>query len=67
MPVTPLTLESARNLIGEIFVYHMPFNRELGLKLTRFEQDFAEITFDNNDKLVGNIAQRILHGGVIAA
>ncbi|MDW9427043.1 thioesterase family protein, partial [Yersinia enterocolitica] len=26
MPVTPLTLESARNLIGEIFVYHMPFN-----------------------------------------
>ncbi|MDW9424526.1 thioesterase family protein, partial [Yersinia enterocolitica] len=46
---------------------HMPFNRELGLKLTRFEQDYAEITFDNNDKLVGNIAQRILHGGVIAA
>ncbi|CFR21295.1 thioesterase family protein [Yersinia kristensenii] len=67
MPVTPLTLESARSLIGDIFVYHMPFNRELGLKLTRFEQDYAEITFDNNDKLVGNIAQRILHGGVIAA
>lgn len=67
MSVTPLTLESARSLIGEIFVYHMPFNRELGLKLIRFEQDYAEITFDNNDKLVGNIAQRILHGGVIAA
>ncbi|MFA3762846.1 thioesterase family protein [Yersinia sp. 2466 StPb PI] len=67
MPVTTLTLEDARRVIGEVFVYHMPFNRELGLRLTRFEQDYAEIAFDNNDKLVGNIAQRILHGGVIAA
>ncbi|ATM88215.1 thioesterase family protein [Yersinia massiliensis] len=67
MSVTPLTLDEARQMIGEVFVYHMPFNRELGLKLTRFEQDYAEITFDNHDKLVGNIAQRILHGGVIAA
>ncbi|EIQ98314.1 hypothetical protein YPPY05_4337, partial [Yersinia pestis PY-05] len=67
MSVTPLTLEDARRMIGETFVYHMPFNRELGLKLVRFEQDYAEITFDNDDKLVGNIAQKILHGGVIAA
>ncbi|WP_019213170.1 thioesterase family protein [Yersinia massiliensis] len=67
MSVTPLTLDEARQMIGEVFVYHMPFNRELGLQLTRFEQDYAEITFDNHDKLVGNIAQRILHGGVIAA
>lgn len=58
MSVTPLTLEDARRMIGETFVYHMPFNRELGLKLVRFEQDYAEITFDNDDKLVGNIAQR---------
>ncbi|EIT10331.1 hypothetical protein YPPY94_4399, partial [Yersinia pestis PY-94] len=56
MSVTPLTLEDARRMIGETFVYHMPFNRELGLKLVRFEQDYAEITFDNDDKLVGNIA-----------
>ncbi|CNH26356.1 thioesterase family protein [Yersinia pekkanenii] len=67
MSVTTLTLEDARHMIGEVFVYHMPFNRELGLELIRFEQDYAEIAFDNNDKLVGNIAQRILHGGVIAA
>ncbi len=67
MPVTTLTLEDARRMIGDVFVYHMPFNRELGLRLTRFEQDYAEIAFDNNEKLVGNIAQRILHGGVIAA
>lgn len=55
MSVTPLTLDEARQMIGEVFVYHMPFNRELGLKLTRFEQDYAEITFDNHDKLVGNL------------
>ena len=30
MSTTPLTTEAARRKIGEIFVYHMPFNRELG-------------------------------------
>ena len=36
-----LTAESALKLVGEIFVYHMPFNRALGLELTRYEKDFA--------------------------
>ena len=67
MPATPLTLEDARRLIGEIFVHHMPFNQELGLKLVHFEDNNAQLTFDNQEKLVGNITQRILHGGVIAA
>lgn len=67
MPATPLTLANARHLIGEIFVYHMPFNKELGLKLKSFEQDCAVLTFVNQEKLVGNSAQHILHGGVIAA
>ncbi|AKA38561.1 thioesterase family protein [Yersinia ruckeri] len=67
MSGTILTLEEARCMVGEVFVYHMPFNRELGLELHRFEQDYAEVTFSNQDKLVGNIAQRILHGGVIAS
>ncbi|WP_204279023.1 thioesterase family protein, partial [Klebsiella aerogenes] len=35
--------------------------------LIRFEQDYAEIQFRYQDKLVGNIAQRILHGGMIAS
>lgn len=67
MSHTPLTLEAARQKIGEIFVYHMPFNRELGLELRRFEDDFVELRFTNQPKLVGNAAQNILHGGVIAA
>ncbi len=67
MPATELTLEDARRLISKIFVYHMPFNQELGLQLQCFEQDYAQLTFNNQEKLVGNLAQRILHGGVIAA
>ncbi|MDR0217723.1 MAG: thioesterase family protein [Enterobacteriaceae bacterium] len=66
-PIQPLTQEEARKFIGEIFVYHMPFNQLLGLELVRFEQDYAELKFANQDKLVGNMAQKILHGGVIAS
>ncbi|AHG20442.1 hypothetical protein Z042_12995 [Chania multitudinisentens RB-25] len=67
MSHTLLTLEAARQKIGEIFVYHMPFNRELGLELRRFDDDVVKLTFTNQPKLVGNAAQNILHGGVIAA
>lgn len=67
MSHTLLTLEAARQKIGEIFVYHMPFNRELGLELRRFDDDVVELTFTNQPKLVGNAAQNILHGGVIAS
>lgn len=43
MSATLLTRESASALISEIFVYHMPFNRALGLELQRFEADYAEL------------------------
>lgn len=33
-----LTAEEALKLVGEIFVYHMPFNRALGLELERYEK-----------------------------
>jgi acyl-coenzyme A thioesterase PaaI-like protein len=62
-----LSHEAARQLIGEIFVYDMPFNRELGLELKHLDGDSAELTFTNQTRLVGNAAQKILHGGVIAA
>ncbi|ETS32757.1 hypothetical protein BB987_04685 [Photorhabdus temperata] len=67
MSTTQVTLEQARQLIGNFFIYHMPFNQILGLELLRFEQDYAEIQFHNQSKLVGNTAQKILHGGVIAS
>ena len=42
-----LTADQALKLVGEIFVYHMPFNRALGLELERYEKDFAQLSFSN--------------------
>lgn len=67
MSAVPLTQDAARRLIGDIFVYHMPFNQALGLHLDRLEPDYAELSFANQTQLVGNVAQKILHGGVIAS
>lgn len=62
-----LTAEAALKLVGDIFVYHMPFNRALGLELERYEKSFAQLSFNNQPMMVGNWAQSILHGGVIAS
>lgn len=67
MSASSLSHEAALQLIGNIFVYDMPFNRELGLELKRLDCDYPELKFTNQTKLVGNEAQKILHGGVIAA
>ena len=67
LSATPLTTEAARKLITDIFIYDMPFNQELGLELKVLNPGYAEMTFVNQNKLVGNAAQSILHGGVIAA
>jgi len=62
-----LTADQALQMVGEIFVYHMPYNRALGLELGRYEKAFAELHFNNQPRMVGNWAQSILHGGVIAS
>ncbi|MCZ9235007.1 thioesterase family protein [Escherichia albertii] len=62
-----LTAEQALKLVGEMFVYHMPFNRALGMELERYEKEFAQLAFNNQPMMVGNWAQSILHGGVIAS
>lgn len=62
-----LTAEQALKLVGEMFVYHMPFNRALGMELERYEKEFAQLAFKNQPMMVGNWAQSILHGGVIAS
>jgi len=62
-----LTQQGARQLIGEIFVYHMPFNQALGLELDYLDSETIRLGFANKPMLVGNAAQQILHGGVIAS
>ncbi|SNY60754.1 uncharacterized domain 1-containing protein [Arsukibacterium tuosuense] len=44
----------------------MPFNRLLGLQVSRFADDEVEVRFPWATQLVGNPIQQILHGGVIA-
>ena len=45
-----LTAEQALKLVGEMFVYHMPFNRALGMELERYEKDPAntKLAFDTS-------------------
>lgn len=62
-----LPQDEVRRLVSDIFIYQMPFNRELGLELRDFEADHAVLVFDRQERLVGNALQKILHGGVIAA
>ena len=52
--------------IAEVFD-QMPFNRLLGLKVTGFSAEQAEVRFAFKPELVGNPVQQILHGGVIAS
>ena len=62
-----LTAEQALKLVGEMFVYHMPFNRALGMELERYEKEFAQLAFKNQPMMVGNWAQSILHGGCVGS
>ncbi len=45
----------------------MPFNHLLGLQVTQFTPEQAEVRFRFKPELVGNPVQQILHGGVIAS
>lgn len=45
----------------------MPFNQLLGLRVTAFAAEQAEVRFAFNPQLIGNPVQQILHGGVIAS
>ena len=49
-------------LVGEMFVYHMPFNPHWGWN-GALRKEFAQLAFKNQPMMVGNWAQSILHGG----
>lgn len=46
---------------------NLPFNKLLGLTITKFDIHTSEIRFLWQEKLMGNPIQKILHGGVTAA
>ncbi|MGM0526490.1 MAG: thioesterase family protein [Pseudomonadota bacterium] len=44
----------------------VPFQRSLGFEITEFSSAKGEVKFRWQDELMGNVPQRILHGGVTA-
>lgn len=57
------TLEAVINAFEE----KIPFNRLLGLRYDSVDPDYARLSFDMRDELVGNFIRGSLHGGVISA
>ena len=53
-------------LIRERYSKAVPFHNFLGLKVSKFNYEVAEITLPWNENLVGNATQMMLHGGVTA-
>ncbi|MGL4544055.1 MAG: thioesterase family protein [Plesiomonas sp.] len=62
-----LSPADARDFIGQLFMEQMPFNRLIGMTLTRNEPDIVEVQVKMRDELIGNAHHKILHGGVTAA
>lgn len=62
-----LSHQQIQQQTAELFVHSMPFNQLLGLKLHSLTRMEAKIIFAPHPSLIGNAAQQILHGGVIAS
>ena len=52
--------------IANLFAERMPFNKLIGMEVTRYDFDRVELRIKMDDKLVGNPFHHILHGGVTA-
>jgi uncharacterized protein (TIGR00369 family) len=53
--------------IATHFSDRIPFHQFLGFKVTEFDTERVELRFSFDSKLVGNMAQQILHGGVTSS
>ncbi|KGJ92209.1 thioesterase family protein [Thalassotalea sp. ND16A] len=53
--------------VTEMWNTRIAFNQLLGFKITQMQDEYAEIQFNWDDKLMGNPVQKILHGGVTAS
>ncbi|HLV48785.1 MAG TPA: thioesterase family protein [Aliidiomarina sp.] len=55
------------DLVAQISNYmntQVPFQQLLGLEITQFSGQLSEVRFRWKEELIGNMPQRILHGGV---
>ena len=53
--------------VWQLYEEQLPFNRVLGLRLTKVNAEVAAMRFSMREDLIGNSFQRTLHGGVISA
>ena len=53
--------------LSDLWNKNMPFNKLLGLEITKFNAQMSEVRFIWQDILIGNPVQKILHGGVTAS
>lgn len=56
-----------QHLLKNVMEEKIPFCQLLGIKLGSFDPGQPQISFDMREQLLGNFAQGMLHGGVIAA
>ncbi|WP_345870327.1 thioesterase family protein [Shewanella algae] len=52
--------------VAEVFDKHVPFHNLLGLGIRRYDASGVEVEIKMKPELIGNIHQKILHGGVTA-
>lgn len=64
-----MTKESSRDMLQHLSraFTEIPFNQMLGLKLDSLEKEYAVMSFNMKQELVGNFFYGILHGGVISS
>ncbi len=55
------------SMLMDIYNTKMPFNKLLGIEVTKLSLEKAVITIHSREDLYGNFIQKILHGGVISS
>lgn len=53
-------------VVREFIQEHVPFNRFLGMELTRLDEGFCRIEMDPRPEFIGDPMRPALHGGVLS-
>ena len=56
-----------QHLLTQVLEEKIPFCHLLGVKVASLDPDHPQLRFDMREELLGNFAQGMLHGGVIAS
>ena len=59
--------EATKQLVCQFIEQSVPFNKWLGIHITRFEPGVVEASIPFKDELIGNPFRPALHGGILSA